>query len=265
MLWRAAALAALATLGAAPAAQADHVSASVTATATVGKVVKVWQTEDGDDAERPARGRRVEVSWQASCAPADAFEAVEVSLVGIRPDGTRHTVSGPHPEYSPSGSTTVPVGPGTRFVAEVTVTCRAFTGSVEHVSTATASSAELYLAPQVVAARNLTPIRISCHRIPTSKLDVWLQRGDRAWLEWQLWHGESILAPGIPAASQIRLFARGAGIRLERSPSRRMLRRYGGAIGTPLTPRRGGTLRVWATVNGQRTDTLRVKVLRNRC
>lgn len=71
---------------------------------------------------------------------------------------------------------------------------------------------------------------------------------------------ESLLAPGVPEARQIRLFARGAGIRFERSPSRRILRRYG-HIGVPVTPRRAGTLRIWATVNGQVTNRFAVRVL----
>jgi hypothetical protein len=47
-------------------------------------------------------------------------------------------------------------------------------------------------------------------------------------------------------------------------PNRRMLRRYH-VIGLPVTPRRGGTLNIWATINGVRTDTLPVKVLSRRC
>jgi hypothetical protein len=244
------------------------VTAAVSAGATLGKVVKVWQTEDGDDAEFPGHGRRVHISWQASCgpaAPADVYTSVDVSLVGIHPDGTRHTFYGPYSSYDLVGSRTYPVGPGTRFVAEVTITCRAYvSGGDDHVSTATASSAELYLPPEVVANTSVFPIRISCQRIPISKLSVWLQRGEQSLLTWHIWHGASIMAPGIPEARQIRLYARGAGIRLARSPSRRMLRRYR-ALGAPVTPRRGGTLYIWASVNGQLTNKLPVKVLPERC
>jgi hypothetical protein len=146
-------------------------------------------------------------------------------------------------------------------VADVAVTCRTFTGSVEHVSTASASSSELYVAPQVKAARRVFHIPSSCRLIPTSKLDRWLQKGRQALLAWQLsYYEESLLAPGIPEARQIRLFARGAGIRFQRSPSRRMLRRYG-ALGVPVTARRAGTLRIWAKVNGLVTNRFAVKVL----
>lgn len=60
------------------------------------------------------------------------------------------------------------------------------------------------------------------------------------------------------------LFARGAGVRLKRSPDRGMLRELG-EVGTWLNPRRAGTLRVWATIGGHRTNTLRIRVLPKRC
>ena len=259
------ALALLAPLGAAPGAQANHVTASVSATATLGKAVTMCQREDGDDASVCTRGRRVVISYQASCvpgAPPDVYGSVEVAIVGIKPDGTRYTVAGPYPTYEMSGTETIDVGPGTRFVAETVVTCDTF-NPAEVIKTS-ASSEEFFLAPRVVADRTVFHISISCHRIPTSKLDVWLQAGDRSLLGWDLWYGQSLLMPGVPETRQIRLFARGAGVNVSGPPNRRMLRRYH-VIGLPVTPRRGGTLNIWATINGQRTDTLPVKVLSRRC
>jgi hypothetical protein len=52
----------LLALGAAPGAQANHVTASVSATTTLGKAVKMCQREDGDDASVCTRGRRVVIS-----------------------------------------------------------------------------------------------------------------------------------------------------------------------------------------------------------
>jgi hypothetical protein len=43
-----------------------------------------------------------------------------------------------------------------------------------------------------------------------------------------------------------------------------MLRQFD-SIGTYVKPRRGGTLRIWATIGGHRTNTVRVKVLPKRC
>ena len=76
--------------------------------------------------------------------------------------------------------------------------------------------------------------------------------------------GKALLRPGSPAMRQIKLFARGAGVRVNRSPDRGMLRELG-EIGTWITSRRGGTLRIWATIGGKRTNTLRVRVLPKRC
>jgi hypothetical protein len=257
---RAAALAALAVLGAVPAAEADHLAVTVSATATLGKAAKFCE----DQGNFCARGRRVAISWQASCgpaAPADALAAIDVAIVGIRPDGTRFTVETWRADRQLSGSDSTTIGPGLRFVGDVAVTCRTFTGSVEHVSTANASSSELYLPPQVKAALRVFPIVSSCRLIPLSKLPQWLQVGRQALLTWQLsYYEESLLTPGLGEPRQIRLFARGAGIRFERRPSRRMFRRYG-AIGTPVTPRRARPLRIWATVNGLVTNRLAVKVL----
>ena len=38
-----------------------------------------------------------------------------------------------------------------------------------------------------------------------------------------------------------------------------------GALGTWVNPRRGGTLRIWATIGGHKTNTLRIRVLPKRC
>ena len=38
-----------------------------------------------------------------------------------------------------------------------------------------------------------------------------------------------------------------------------------GAIGTWMNPRRSGTLRIWATIGGKKTNKLPVRVLPKRC
>jgi len=258
----------LAVLAGAPGARADHITASVSATATLGKAAKICD----DEGDFCARGRRVIISWQASCGPAappDALQNVDVSTVGIRPDGTRFPIGTVSSDTVPNGSDSVlKVGPGLRFVGEVTVTCSTLTRDpqgdlVDHTSTATASSAELYLPPQVKAAVRVFPIVASCRRLHIGQLSRLLQAREKALLTWQLsYYEESLLTPGVPEARQITLFARGAGLRLKRAPNRTMLRRYHGVIGLPVTPRRAGTLRIWARVNGLRTNTLPVEVLR---
>jgi hypothetical protein len=261
----AATLALLTSLTTAPGAQGDHVTASVSATAELGKAVKFCE----DEGDFCARGRRVKISWQSSCGPAappDSYLSVDVSVVGIRPDGTRFTAATAASSSAPNGSEVLDIGPGIRFVGEVSIECRATTidpggDLVDHVSTATASSAELYLQPQVKAAVRVFPLEFSCRSLPITRISRVLKRREKALLTWQLsYYEESVLAPGVPEARQITLFARGAGLRLKRPPNRTMRRRYR-VIGLPVRPSRAGNLRIWATVNGQRTNTLPVEVL----
>jgi hypothetical protein len=135
---------------------------------------------------------------------------------------------------------------------------------VEHRASATSTTQQLYLAPQLVSART-TRASFCGVRVPARKLDRWLQAGQYAELGYTLsFSGASLLKGGVPALRQIKLFARGAGVRLKRAPDRGMLRDPG-VTGTWLTPRRGGTLKVWATIGGHRTNTLRIRVLPRRC
>ena len=76
--------------------------------------------------------------------------------------------------------------------------------------------------------------------------------------------GASLLRPGVPELRQIKLYARGDGYRLRSSPDRGMLRELG-EIGRWVNPRRAGTLKVWATIAGHRTNTIEMRVLPKRC
>lgn len=87
------ALAAIASMAlAAPAAQADHIAPSVTATLELGDAVR-----DCSASGLCARARRATVSWNASCgaaAPADALREVDVGIYGVAPDGKRFAYDG---------------------------------------------------------------------------------------------------------------------------------------------------------------------------
>jgi hypothetical protein len=73
------------------------------------------------------------------------------------------------------------------------------------------------------------------------------------------------VAPSVTATLVLlRFFARGAGVRRKASADRGMLNQLG-ALGTWVNPRRGGTLRIWATIGGHKTNTLRIRVLPKRC
>jgi hypothetical protein len=253
---------------AAPAAQADHIAPSITATLELGKAVK-----DCSQTGLCARARRATVSWNASCgpaAPADASVSIDVGIYGVTPEGKRFGYDGEAlDEPTLTGSMAMTAGPGLRFFGEVTITCSTTTvndegDSVEHKGEATATTAQFYLPPQLVGFRT-TRAGFCGVNVPRSKLDKWLQAGQYADLEYFLrYSASSLTRRSRPELRQIKLFARGAGVRKKASPDRSMLNQLG-AIGTWVNPRRAGTLRIWATIGGKKTNTLRVRVLPKRC
>jgi hypothetical protein len=260
---------AAASLAAAPAAEAHHVTASVTATLTLGKSVKSCGPSG-----LCSRPRRATIAWNASCGPAappDALKSVDVTIYGIAPSGKRFGYDGETLEEEPplNGSMTMTAGPGVRFTGEVVVTCSAEVvnsdGHLEdHEARATAGTGQFYVPPQLVGFRT-TRAGFCGVNVPRSKVDKWLQAGQYAQIEYFAHYSvSSLIRRGIPEMRQIKLFARGAGVRVKRSPDRGMLNQLG-AVGTWLTPRRGGTLKIWATIGGNKTNTLRVRVLPKRC
>ncbi len=264
-------LAALGALAAAAPAQADHVAPSVTATLELGDAVRDCSTSG-----LCARARRATVSWNASCgpaAPADALREVEVGIYGVRPDGTRFPYAGEGLEAEDAtltGSMGMTAGPGVRFFGEVTVTCSATVidadgHEVEHRAKATSSpTSQFYLPPQLVDYRT-TRAGFCGVNVPNSKVDKWLQARQYAELEYFLrYSARSLTRRGVPELRQLKFFARGAGVRKKASADRGMLNQLG-ALGTWVNPRRGGTLRIWATIGGHRTNTLRIRVLPKRC
>jgi hypothetical protein len=255
----------------APAAQADHVAPSVSATLTLGKAVK-----DCSLSGLCARARRATVSWTASCgpaAPADALREIDVGIYGVRPNGARFPYDGEALEADDAtltGSMGMTAGPGLRFFGEVSVTCSAVVvdaegHEIEHTAKATSTpTAQFYLPPQLMQART-TRAGFCGVNVPNSKVDRWLQAGQYAELAYYLrYSAAALLKPGRPELRQIKLFARGDGYRLKSAPDRGMLRELG-AIGRWVNPRRAGTLKVWATIGGKKTNTLRLRVLPKRC
>ena len=254
----------------APSAQADHIAPSVTATLVLGKAVK-----DCSQSGLCARARRATVSWNASCgpaAPADALREVDVGIYGLSPTGKRFGYDGEALEAEDAtltGSMGMTAGPGLRFFGEVEVTCSATVVNeegheVEHTAKASSTTTQFYLPPQLMSFRT-TRAGFCGVNVPRSKLDQWLQAGQYAELEYFLrYSASSLTRRSAPELRQVKLFARGAGVRKKASPDRGMLNQLG-AIGTWVNPRRGGTLRIWATIGGKKTNVLRVRVLPKRC
>jgi hypothetical protein len=254
---------------AAPAAQADHIAPTITANLQLGKAVR-----DCGASGLCARARRATVSWNASCGPAappDATVTIDVGIYGVTPEGKRFGYDGEalEEEAPLTGSMGMTAGPGLRFFGEVTVTCSTTVTNaegdlVEHTGKATATTGQFYLPPQLEGYRT-TRSGFCGVNVPNSKIDKWLQAGQYADIEYFLrYSASSLTRRSRPELRQIRLFARGAGVRKKASPDRSMLNQLG-AIGTWVNPRRGGTLRIWATIGGKKTNTLRIRVLPKRC
>jgi hypothetical protein len=248
----------------APAAHADHLAPTAGAGLELtGKV------RDCDSRQVCGGSRRATVSWNVSCGPGTGPEAVEelrVNILGLTPTERRFAYEGESFDGSAglTGSVGMAVGPGMRFLGEVVVTCYAETvnaegGIVEHRATARATSAELSLPPRLGGI--VVPRGTWCGDRVTRRL----QAGQYFDVLWALrYQGASLIRRGVPGLRQIKLFGRGAGIRFKRTPHRAILRNYE-AFGTFVRPRRAGTLRIWATIGGKRTNTLKVRVLPNRC
>jgi hypothetical protein len=255
---------------AAPAAQATHVQPTVTATLELGEKVR-----DCDSRDVCGGSRRATISWDASCGPGlgqEALSEIEVGILGVRPNGRRFGYDGEtfdSLEVGLADSRSVTAGPGLRFLGEVKVTCSAEVVNSEghleeHRVSATATTGELYLPPRLAGYTigrgswcgvNLTGDQSS--RI--------LQAGQYFDVLWFMrYSGASLFRPGIAPRRQVKLFARGAGLNFKRFADPAILRNYG-EIGTFIRPRRGGTLRIWATIGGKKTNTLRVRVLPKRC
>lgn len=262
---------AVALLGVAPAASADHIAPSVTATLTLGKAARTCNAD-----QVCARGRRATVSWNATCGPAappDALRELDVGIYGVRGNGTTFAYDGEGLEADDAtltGSMGMIAGPGLRFLGHVEVTCSATVVNeegyeVEHRATASSGpTQQFYLPPQLVSART-TRAGFCGVNVPRNKVDRWLQAGQYAELAYTLaYSAASLVKPGRAELKQIKLFARGDGYRLKSAPDRGMLRELG-EIGRWVNPRRAGTMKVWATIAGHRTNTLRLRILPKRC
>ena len=265
-----AALAAALGVGA-PAAMADHVHPTVTASLVLGEKVR-----DCDSRQVCGGSRRATISWSASCGNGvgpEALESVEVGISGVRPNGRRFPYDGESFDSQDVGltdSVSMTAGPGLRFTGEVTVTCSAQTVNadgdpVEHRGSGTATTAEVLFVPPRLAGFSVmrgTWCGITLKGNQSSRVIQAGQYFDVAW--FMRYSGASLFKSGVPAKRQVKLFGRGAGTRFKRLADPGILRNYG-EVGTWVRPRRGGTLKIWATIGGKKTNTQSIRVLPKRC
>jgi len=263
-------VAAAASLSAAPAAHANHVAPTASASLELGSKVN-----DCDPGTFICGGaRRATISWNASCGPGhghEALEEIEVSILGVTPTGRRFTYSSETLDYEApfSGSMEMVAGPGLRFLGSVKVTCAVETvdsnGYLDtHRGSATAETAQLYR-PPFLKETSVTSGTWCGVRLGPRRSERILQAGKYFEVSWTMrYDAASLIRRGRPMLRQIRLHGRGAGIRFKKKPDRSMLRDPG-VIGTWFTPRRAGKIKLWATIGGKKTNVRRMRVLPKRC
>jgi hypothetical protein len=263
-------VAAAAALSAAPAAHANHVAPTASASLELGG--KVADCDPGTFVCGGAR--RATISWNVSCGPGqghEALEEIEVSILGVTPTGRRFTYSSETLDYETpfTGSLGMTAGPGLRFLGRVVATCAVETVDSEgyadtHRAGATAETQQLYRPPFLRETRISSGTWCGV-RLGPRQSERLLQAGQYFEVAWTLrFDSASLLRRRVPLLRQIRLHARGAGIRVKKRPDRGMLRDPG-VIGTWFTPKRAGRLKVWATIGGKKTNVRRMRVLPKRC
>ena len=262
--------AATAVLGIAPAAHANHVAPTASASLELGGKVN-----DCDPGTFVCGGaRRATIGWNASCGPGhgqEALESIEVLILGVTPSGRRFTYAGETLDFEApfTGSLDMTAGPGLRFLGQVIVTCAVEVvdsegNSETHRASASAETAQIYRPPFLRETRVTSGTWCGVRLSPRQSERV-LQAGQYFEVSWTLrFDAASLMRSGVPMARQIRLHGRGAGIRFKKRPDRSMLRDPG-VIGTWFTPKRAGRIKLWATIGGKKTNVRRMKVLRKRC
>jgi hypothetical protein len=217
--------------------------------------------------------RRAHVAYTGTCG-AD-MPSVEVVFWAARPDGGKPIFLASESADGTSGEISAVIDAGVRLYATATMDCYwsdpAFGGPEAHtVSATSAPSATIDVAPWLQqvsvnkgnycnfdpAGRNLLQARQrgSILSFGTSFVD------------------NSLLGSGRRSAAAIRkrrLNAKGAGIRVRRRPEVFLLQEFGrrepfsGLL--RVNPRKAGWLKVWEEVGGVKSNTLAIKVVRNRC
>ena len=219
--------------------------------------------------------RRARVEWSGTCG---ATPDVSVDLYAA------HGAGGPpiplgavvDIEGSTSGAATTLLEPGARVYATVTMDCYwedpDGTGPDAHSVRATsAPTAQVVVPPWL---RSVETLKANyCNFSPSFERPP-LQAGQRGnILDLSVdYLDRSLLGVSRRKRAGIRrvwLRAQGAGVRLRRHPEMSLIQEFGrrepvsGAL--RVNPRRAGWLKVWAEVSGVRTNSLAVRVVRNRC
>lgn len=221
--------------------------------------------------------RRARVEWTGTCG---ASPQVEVSFFAAHgAGGAPARLRGDNDqEGTTSGVTTTLLDPGARVYATATMDCYwedpEGTGPDPHSVRVTSAPTEQVVVPPWLSSVESLKANY-CNFNPGFREDrVLLQAGQRGnLLDLDVdYRDSSLLGTSRRTRAGIRkvwLRAEGAGIRLRRRPVMSLLQEFGrrepvsGALG--VNPRKAGWLKLWAEVGGVRTNSLAVRVARNRC
>jgi hypothetical protein len=222
-------------------------------------------------------GRTATVAWGSSCNDGDPGLNHETSVslmtrpkkAGAKAVSFQEVNTGEGGEGA-SGSDVVVIPPGTRLYAQIDVSCTytvtdAGGSSVEHTGHAQAVTADVFLKPAITGFE--FPRNNFCGvSVPNSKIGITAQAGQSSTLDYFLRFSTfSMLAKSTLAAKlgAIRLHGSGAGLSFSRKPLRSALRK--GDYEEFIKPKRGGTLKIWATIGGVKTNSRSIKVYPKRC
>jgi hypothetical protein len=222
-------------------------------------------------------GRTATVAWASSCNDGDPGlnHQTAVSLwarpkaAGARPVSYQEVNTGEGGEGA-TGSDVVVVPPGLRLYADVEVSC-SYTAtdpdgsSVDHTGSTQANTADVFLPPALIGFE--FPRSSFCGvSVPKRLETVRAQAGQSSVLDYFLRFSPlSMLAKNTVAGklSAIRLHGLGAGLNFSRRLSGSALKK--GEYQTSIRPRRGGILKIWATIGGVKTNTRAIRVYPKRC
>ena len=253
---------------------AAHHSASATASLTLDPPRAGCKMAEDKTRTRCNGSRVVRVSWSVECG-ARAF--VTVRYWSPRPGGGAPIALQDEEilDEASSGVTATRFEAGGRVFATVVLDCY-YEGDgdtiPEHSAKATsAATTEAYIPPRLDSVEAISN-SFCGFNVPNGWLDSVLQARETSNVDFHMtFLDRSLLgARRYSKAGRNRtvLFARGAGLRV-RAPARPWLPGADGPqrteAGIRWTPRKAGTLRVWAEVGGHRTNTLAFRVVRARC
>jgi hypothetical protein len=256
----------------APSAPAHHAT-SASAQLSVDPPAASCTLVDKKPRTRCDGSRVVRVAWSVSCG----YEpAITITYWGKRPNGGRFALDSVEiMEAVTSGVVARRIEAGVTVFATVEVSCYTpgdgETIDSHDVRAESSPTAQAFIAPRLKKA---TPVTNSfCGiRVNERQLTTLLQAGETSGIDFDvLFDAQSMLGVRARSAAgmrQVTIHARGAGLRYKRAARTSVPGPIGPipvSFGARITPRKGGNLKVWATVAGAKTNVLTFRVAPKRC